>query len=354
MWTRVQTHYSALAAAENPAAIPRAGGALQTHWSSFIRPDSFFFMSLLLTVETEEHEAWSEEEYIQETLKRFETIRKAEEAEAMRTYDEAKHQAALQNADASCKPRVKSTKFRYVHCISILRTSKRFMHAVMLEKTLQMRHAPAHERQRRSKSTSRAEVAVEASAAFDDSSKQHDRSSAKHEPSVKRWKSSDALPEQATSLASDSSPLTVLHGDSSDEETLTANGTATIHAVPAPTAASFSARRNDMPRDRDTLNSRTSSIGSPMLQLQRKQQKANYRLKLLTELRGIVETISHLASQIASDTAAPIGMTAGSRLDPTLAREVQQDLHFFREQKHRLRQELEALDGIRGRARVDS
>ena len=50
MWTRVQTHYSALAAAENPAAIPRAGGALQTHWSSFIRPDSFFFMSLLLTV----------------------------------------------------------------------------------------------------------------------------------------------------------------------------------------------------------------------------------------------------------------------------------------------------------------
>ena len=228
------------------------------------------------------------------------------------------------------------------------------MHAFMLEKTPRMRHTPAPKRQRRSKPTSHAEVAVEASTAFDDSSKQHDRSSAKHEPSVKRWKGSEAWPERATSLASDSSPLTVLQGDSSDEEILMANGTATKPAVPAPTVASFSARRNDIPRGKDILNSKTSSIGSPMLQSQRKQQKANYRLKLLTELRGIVESISHLANQIASGTAAPIGMTAGSRLDPTLVREVQQDLHFFREQKYRLRQELEALDGIRGRARVDS
>jgi hypothetical protein len=47
MWTRVHTHYAALVAEEEPEAAPRAGGALQTHWSSFIRPESAFFMNIL-------------------------------------------------------------------------------------------------------------------------------------------------------------------------------------------------------------------------------------------------------------------------------------------------------------------
>ena len=122
-------------------------------------------------------------------------------------------------------------------------------------------------------------------------------------------------------------------------------------AAPTPSVASSDVRGIGIPRVDD---GRTSSAEASMLRSQRTQQKANYRLKLLTELRGIVETMSHLANQIANGTAGPIRMPAGSRLDPTLAEEVQQDLHFFREQKYRLKQELEALDDIGGQTRVGS
>ena len=49
MWNRLYTHYAALIA-EDPDAAPRAVGALQTRWSSFIRPEASFFMSLLVKV----------------------------------------------------------------------------------------------------------------------------------------------------------------------------------------------------------------------------------------------------------------------------------------------------------------
>lgn len=68
-------------------------------------------------------------------------------------------------------------------------------------------------------------------------------------------------------------------------------------------------------------------------------------MKLLAELRGIVETISQLSNQLTGNGAAsPMGMAAGSRVDPALAEEVQQDLTFFRDQKRRLKQELDLLD----------
>uniref|UniRef100_M4BKH6 Uncharacterized protein n=1 Tax=Hyaloperonospora arabidopsidis (strain Emoy2) TaxID=559515 RepID=M4BKH6_HYAAE len=350
MWTRVQTHYAALAAEENPVAVPRAGGALQTHWSSFIRPETSFFMSLLLKVESEEHDGWKEENYIEETLTRFETIRKAEEAETIRAYDEAKQQALLRKADLPSKPRIKVTKFRYVHCVSILKTSKRFMHAVMLEKIPQMEPNPARKRQRRSKHSCDAENAVEATKDCDESSDRHGKSLTQHKPPLKHGKDSDAS-SGASSLASDSSSSNIPRGESNGEQTPVADVQVFAAAAPTPSVASSDVRGIGIPRVDD---GRTSSAEASMLRSQRTQQKANYRLKLLTELRGIVETMSHLANQIANGTAGPIRMPAGSRLDPTLAEEVQQDLHFFREQKYRLKQELEALDDIGGQTRVGS
>lgn len=114
-------------------------------------------------------------------------------------------------------------------------------------------------------------------------------------------------------------------------------------ATPSPAVAPPAARGSSIPRS-DAQNGGYPSVKTLIPRTQSTQQKANYRLKLLAELRGIVETISQLTNQLANGTAAPMGMTAGSRLDPTLAEEVQQDLRFFREQKRRLKQELDALD----------
>ncbi|KAG7388381.1 hypothetical protein PHYPSEUDO_012589 [Phytophthora pseudosyringae] len=329
MWTRVNTHYAALAAEEDPAAAPRAGGALQTHWSSFIRPESAVFMALLVKVEKEEHEGWKDEEFILEAKNRFEAIRQAKEAEALRTYREAKQQAILEDTEPPPKPRTKATTFRYAHCIPVLKTSKRFMRAALSEKKPRVVRSPIQKRRgRRPKLPSDAGETVNASEASEGSAG----------PSPKRRKGSDASSGGSAS-ASASSSSSSPSDDSSDE------------GVPMPKGVTFPAappRAAQQPpaAHESSANAQNGGYAVPAqaVRAQRSHQKANYRLKILAELRGIVETISQLANQLENGTAAPMGMAAGSRLDPTLAEEVQQDLRFFREQKRRLKQELDALD----------
>ncbi|GMF64740.1 unnamed protein product [Phytophthora lilii] len=313
MWTRVFTHYATLAKEEDPEAAPRAGGALQTHWSSFIRPEAAFFMSLLVKVEKEEHEGWKEEDCMMEARNRFESIRQAEEAEALRNYREAKQQAILEDVDPPPKPRTKPTTFRYAHCIPVLRTSMRFMRAVMSEKKPRVVRSPTQRRRRRPKPPSDAEM----SDASDDS--------ANH---AKRHKGSEASSVSGSGSGSSSSSST--SDDSSDEGVPALKG----FAVPG-TAHPSTAHQNG-----------GYVAAAQVIRGQRAQQKANYRLKLLAELRGIVETISQLTNQLATGTAVPMGAAAGTRLDPTLAEEVQQDLRFFREQKRRLKQELDTIDAL--------
>ncbi|CAI5701326.1 unnamed protein product [Peronospora effusa] len=126
------TLFAALAA-EDPVAAPRAVGALQTHWSSFIRPEATLFMSLLVKVDGKKSTKTSKwrKIFVKETKNRFEAIWQKEEADAMRAISEAKQLAVLEDADLPPLPRTIPTKFRYVHCISVLKTSKRSMRAVM-------------------------------------------------------------------------------------------------------------------------------------------------------------------------------------------------------------------------------
>uniref|UniRef100_H3HCF5 Uncharacterized protein n=1 Tax=Phytophthora ramorum TaxID=164328 RepID=H3HCF5_PHYRM len=256
MWTRVHTHYAALVADEDPGAAPRAGGALQTHWSSFIRPESAFFVSLLVKVEKEEHEGWKEEDCLLEANNRFEAIRQAEEVEAVRAYEEAKQQAVIEGTEPPSKPRLKATTFRYTHCIPALRTSTRFMRAATTERKPRVVRSPVQRRRRRPKLPTDADETVDVSEASDDRSRSGSSSS---------------------SLPSD---------DSSDE------------GVPAPKGFAIPVANQ-----------------APML-----------------------------TNQLTNGTAVPMGMGAATRLDPMLVEEVQQDLHFFRDQKRRLKQELETLD----------
>ncbi|KAG1692404.1 hypothetical protein DVH05_025370 [Phytophthora capsici] len=328
MWTRVYTHYADLVAEEDPMAAPRAGGALQTHWSSFIRPEAAFFISILAKVEKEEHEGWKEEDFMREANIRFEVIRQEEEAEAIRLYNDAKHQADLDNTEQPPKPRTKPTTFRYPHCIPVLKTSNRFMRAALSEKkpravSTQKRRGP------RPKSAIGTEMI--------DGSEVSDGSVG---PTQKRHKGSD-VSSRASASASASSSSSSPSDDSSDE------------GVPMPKGVVFPAAPASRGVQQPIAQERSNGVlpvPAQVIRTQRSQQKANYRLKLLAELRGIVETISQLTNQLDNGTAAPMGMTAGSRLDPTLREEVQHDLRFFREQKRRLMQELSTLDASEGQA----
>ncbi|KAL3662891.1 hypothetical protein V7S43_012291 [Phytophthora oleae] len=331
MWTRVFTHYANLVAEEDPMAAPRAGGALQTHWSSFIRPEAAFFISILAKVEKEEHEGWKEEDFMQEANLRFEAIRHGEEAEAFGVYNYAKHQAELEKTEPPPKPRTKATTFRYAHCIPVLKTSNRFMRAALSEKKPRVARSPTQKRRgRRPKSAMDAEEMIDGSEASDGSAG----------PSSKRRKGS-VVSSGASASASASSSSSSPSDDSSDE------------GVPMPKGVVFPAAPALRVVQQPMVQERSNGVHTAPVQVirtQRSQQKANYRLKLLAELRGIVETISQLTNQLDNGTAAPMGMTAGSRLDPTLREEVQHDLRFFREQKRRLMQELGALDASESQA----
>ncbi|KAE8913584.1 hypothetical protein PF005_g17783 [Phytophthora fragariae] len=329
MWTRVNTHYAALAAEEDPMAAPRAGGALQTHWSSFIRPEAAFFMSLLVKVEKEEHEGWTEKEVMVEATNRFEAIRQAEEIEALRAYREAKQQALLESVEPPPKPRTKATTFRYPHCIPALRTSKRFMRAAMSEKKPRVVRSPVQKRRRRqSKPSSDPEEASESSDASGDL---HERVSPHGgESSPKRLKGSEASSAEASASSSSSS-----RSDESSDEGVPAPKGFVVSQGGQPPAA----RGNQHVARAGAQNGGFTS-SAQMIKGHRSQQKANYRLKLLAELRGIVETISQLSNQLTAGGVPPMGVAA---VDPTLAEEVQQDLRFFRDQKRRLKQELDVL-----------
>ncbi|KAK1928131.1 hypothetical protein P3T76_012634 [Phytophthora citrophthora] len=332
MWTRVFTHYADLAAEEDPTAAPRAGGALQTHWSSFIRPEAAFFISILAKLEKEEHEGWKEEDFMREANLRFEVTRQEEEAEAFRVYNDAKHQADLGNTEPPPKPRTKPTTFRYPHCIPVLKTSNRFMRAALSEKkpravSTQKRRGP------RPKSAVDVEMV--------DGSEVSDGSAG---PTPKRRKSSD-VSSRASASASASSSSSSPSDDSSDEGVPMPNLGPKGVVFPAAPAS----RGVQQPIAQERSNG-VHPAPAQVIRTQRSQQKANYRLKLLAELRGIVETISQLTNQLDNGAAASMGMTAGSRLDPTLREEVQHDLRFFREQKRRLMQELSALDASEGQA----
>ncbi|KAG3119830.1 hypothetical protein PI124_g2235 [Phytophthora idaei] len=342
MWTRVYTHYAKLVAEDDPGAAPRAGGALQTHWSSFIRPESAFFMSLLVKVEKEEHEGWKEEEFIMEAKHRFEITRQAEEAEALRAYREATQQVILEGTEPPPKPRTKATTFRYAHCIPVLKTSNRFMRAVLSEKKPRVVRSPIQKRRgRRPKLPSDADEIMNGSDVSYDSADLHGRAS------PKRPKESEASSVASASASSSSSSSDA----SSDEGTQMSKGVA-LSAVPVEAPARVTqqpvAHENGIPHAKTPNGS--YAVNAQVARTQGSQQKANYRLKLLAELRGIVETTSQLANQLENGTAAPMGMAAGSRLDPTLAEEVQQDLRFFREQKRRLKQELDTLDASEGQS----
>ncbi|KAH7461868.1 uncharacterized protein KRP23_13733 [Phytophthora ramorum] len=345
MWTRVHTHYAALVADEDPGAAPRAGGALQTHWSSFIRPESAFFVSLLVKVEKEEHEGWKEEDCLLEANNRFEAIRQAEEVEAVRAYEEAKQQAVIEGTEPPSKPRLKATTFRYTHCIPALRTSTRFMRAATTERKPRVVRSPVQRRRRRPKLPTDADETVDVSEASDDSMRSHDGASPQHGPSPKRRKASEASSGSGSRSGSSSSSLP--SDDSSDEGVPAPKGFAIPVANQAPMVVPPVARETSVSRSGNTRNG-GHSVKTHALQT---QQKANYRLKLLTELRGIVETISQLTNQLTNGTAVPMGMGAATRLDPMLVEEVQQDLHFFRDQKRRLKQELETLDTAEGQNR---
>ncbi|ETI51774.1 hypothetical protein F441_04955 [Phytophthora nicotianae CJ01A1] len=338
MWTRVYTHYAKLVDEEDPGAAPRAGGALQTHWSSFIRPESSFFMSLLVKVEKEEHEGWKEEDFIMEAKHRFETIRQAEEAETLRAYRESTQQAILENTEPPAKPKTKATTFRYAHCIPVLKTSNRFMRAVLSEKKTRVARSPTQKRRGR-----RPKLPSDADEMMNGSEASYDSAELQGKASPKRRKESVA--SSAASASASASSSSSSSDDSSDDGAPMPKGVASVAApvaTPSQTVQLPIAQESRIPH----ANTQNGSYAAKaqVVRSQRSQQKANYRLKLLAELRGIVETISQLANQLENGTAAPMGMAAGSRLDPTLAEEVQQDLRFFREQKLRLKHELDALD----------
>ncbi|KAI9989112.1 hypothetical protein PInf_022849 [Phytophthora infestans] len=343
-----------LVANEDPEAAPRAGGALQTHWSSFIRPESAFFMSLLVKpashcwgrlpqVGNEGREGWKEDDFITEAKHRFETIRQAEEAEALCSYREAKQQAILEDTDPPPKPKTKATTFRYVHCIPVLKTSNRFMRAVLSEKKPRvMRSHTQKKRDRRLKLPSDADDMMIGSEAFYDSASLHSMAA-----SPKHRKESDAS-SVGSAAASVSSSLSS-SDDCSDDGISMPKGVASSSAVPLATPTRVT--QQPVVLESSILHAHTqNAVNVQVIQTLRSQHKANYRLKLLTELRGIVDTISQLANQLENGMAVPMGMTPGSRLDPTLVEEVQQDLRFFRDHKHRLRQELDALDASEGQS----
>ncbi|CAI5722820.1 unnamed protein product [Peronospora farinosa] len=78
--------------------------ALQTHLSSFIRPEATLFMSLLVKMEKRARRQAREGKIIvEETKNRFEAIWQKEEADAMRAISEAKQLAHSMRAVMSAK-----------------------------------------------------------------------------------------------------------------------------------------------------------------------------------------------------------------------------------------------------------
>ncbi|KAJ8546922.1 hypothetical protein ON010_g11313 [Phytophthora cinnamomi] len=287
-----------------------------------------FALTCMPQVEKEEHEGWTEKEAMVEANNRFEAIRQAEEAEALRAYREAKQQALLESAEPPPKPRTKATTFRYPHCIPVLRTSKRFMRAAMSEKKPRVVRSPVQKRRRRQ--SKHASEGDEASESSDASGDLHERVSPHGaESSPKRRKGSEAS-SAASGSASGSSSSSSPSDESSDEGVPAPKGFVVPQAG-QPTVA----RGNHVARAAAQNGGFASN--AQVIKNHRTQQKANYRLKLLAELRGIVETISQLGTQLSSSrqpalqgAASPMGVAA---VDPTLAEEVQQDLRFFRDQK---------------------
>jgi hypothetical protein len=279
-------------------------------------------------VEKEEHEGWTDEQNIEEAKMRFEAIRQAEEEEAMRAYREAKQQAILEDAEPPSKPRIKPLTYRYTHCIPVLRTSTRFMRAALSERKPRAVRSPAQKRHRRPKDPSDDE-----NVSSDDSGK----ASHGHEAAPKRRKASDA--SSAGSVSGSGSSVSSSPSDDSSDEGVPMPKSAMAARAVAPLSQPAQA---SVPRV-EAQNGRHSAK-TQVLRAQRTQQKSNYRLKLLAELRGIVETIAQLANQLANGSATPTGLMPAGRVDPTLAEEVQQDLRFFRDQKRRLKLELDALD----------
>ncbi|RLN06177.1 hypothetical protein BBJ28_00010140 [Nothophytophthora sp. Chile5] len=90
-------------------------------------------------------------------------------------------------------------------------------------------------------------------------------------------------------------------------------------------------------------------LASDYIRLKMQTLKEDRRLKLLAELRGIVETIGQLGQQLAwgGVTSVAVAARTGRGL-PTLEAEVIQDLAFFRDQKNRLKRQLAELEEAAG------
>ncbi|KAG7398467.1 hypothetical protein PHYBOEH_011088 [Phytophthora boehmeriae] len=330
MWVRVHEIYNSIVEEEEPTAASRAMSALQTHWATLLRPDLALFMAHLVQVENEGHEGWTQEDLMLEANNRYDATKEEEKAAQMQQYEEAKQKAEAAGETPPPKPRGKIKPFRYPRCIPILRESKRFMRSVLSEKKDPI--AASRKRSRRSFIPNEADASDPGSDDPVEQMKQSDRNI--------RTKSREESPDAQSPFTSES-----------DEDT----APAAAFAAPVTTASPLMAPvmmttrvvaptdQHSIPRS-DAMNGNHSLTRDQTLNGHRDLVDTDYRLKLLAELRGVVETIAQLSNQLVNGAVTLMAVDAQLKTGPTLTEEVKEDLQFFREQKRRLKQELDALE----------
>ncbi|RLN06176.1 hypothetical protein BBJ28_00010141 [Nothophytophthora sp. Chile5] len=300
LWTRVHARYAALTEADDPNAAPRNSGALQTHWASLIRPDVALF----------------------ESTSRFVATREKAEEEELREYEEEKQRASSANSNPPPpKPRAKTTTFRFLHCLEILRSSDRFMRSVLSEEKGPLVVNARKRRRRRSAAPTDAEETPDASEAGAnplDWDEVHVGEVSNPRAST-NWLGVTCIDQLRTMLVSEWSGRRLRR--------------VKPHRLPVRSAGSTERPANEY------LLLKTRALRD-----RRAEEKSEHRLKLLAELRGVVATIAQLANEFVSGSVTSMAVAAQTEARPTLAEEVKEDLHFFRQEKCRLKRELDALD----------
>ncbi|KAF4321018.1 hypothetical protein JM18_004526 [Phytophthora kernoviae] len=353
MWVRVHEIYNSIVEEEEPSAAPRAMSALQTHWATLLRPDLALFMALLVQVENEGHGSWTQEDLMLEANNRFDATKEEEKAAQMHQYEEAKQKAEATGETPPPKPRGKIKPFRYPRCIPILRESKRFMRSVLSEKKDPI--AASRKRSRRSLIPNEAEETGDASdPGSDDNTEQikqteelvprHNARNARTKHRVESLeRRSPAAQSPPSSIESDEevTPTAAVAVPTTTVSPLVASVVAPV-VMTRVVAPSLAEQRN-ISRS-DTMNSNHALLKEKTLNEQRELEEADYRLKLLAELRGVVETIAQLSNQLVNGAVTLMAVDAQIKSGPTLTEEVKEDLQFFREQKRRLKQELDVIE----------
>ncbi|CEG36641.1 uncharacterized protein PHALS_03313 [Plasmopara halstedii] len=345
LWKRVHKRYHELVLAE-PAAVPditvalRSARSLHTRWARGIRPDMILFASL---VDKLQKAGKKPLKAIEQAEKLFKEERSEINATIMRRFVRDRQQPIITPSDLEAyvvHPKLKFESFHFRHCYEILRSNRRFLE-VLLGQDGDHKVGTLHKRRRVSGTNATDEIEDSFLTSSDNSDTFDFHNNKEHKaimqvttepyqtnnlerPTLPHSKWQVAANNISTQVRTPASPLNVAsHGSSSVVVSFDDNG-------------EYS-QISRLECDRD--------IANEFIRIRTKKLEDDRRLKLIAELRGVVETIAKLAKQLAWTGVASTTLAAKTGLIcSVLDEDVLRDIAFFRAEKKRLQQSIAALD----------